>query len=134
MHMFTYVVTRCLCYSVPLTKEHLEALNAFVFHRVPVEEVGLVPAALEWVKLECQLGTSQRRYTVLKRWKEGRDSEALARMLYEGVGAWCVEAYGYFRGGVSDNYSTNSFESSVCVHVLKRLVLLRASVDRPGGL
>ncbi len=70
--------------SVPLTKEHLEALNAYVFHRVPVEEVGLVPAALEWVKLECQLGTSQRRYTLLRRWKEARDSEALARMLYEG--------------------------------------------------
>jgi hypothetical protein len=87
MLMFTCVVTWCLLCSVPLTKEHLEALNAYVFHRVPVEEVGLVPAALEWVKLECQLGTSQRRYTVLKRWKEGRDSEALARMLYEGVGA-----------------------------------------------
>lgn len=76
--------------SVPLTKEHLEALNAFVFHRVPVEEVGLVPAALEWVKLECQLGTAQKRFTVLKKWQEDHESELLARLLAgEGVTDKC---------------------------------------------
>jgi hypothetical protein len=67
--------------SVPLTKEHLEALNAFVFHRVAVEEVGLVPAALEWVKLEVQLGTAQKRYGVLRRWLDDRESAHLTTML-----------------------------------------------------
>jgi hypothetical protein len=43
------------CCSVPFTAEHLEALNGWVFQRVPVEEAGIVPAVLEWVKLESQL-------------------------------------------------------------------------------
>lgn len=43
------------CSSVPFTAEHLEALNGWVFQRVPVEEAGIVPAVLEWVKLESQL-------------------------------------------------------------------------------
>jgi hypothetical protein len=76
--------------SVPLTKEHLEALNAFVFHRVAVEEVGLVPAALEWVKLEVQLGTAQKRYGVLRRWLDDYESAKLASMLaQEGMFAYC---------------------------------------------
>ncbi len=37
------------------TAEHLEALNGWVFQRVPVEEAGIVPAVLEWVTLESQL-------------------------------------------------------------------------------
>ena len=52
--------------SVPLSQEHMSALNAFVFHRVSVEEAGLVPAVLEWVKAEVQLGTAQRRYDTVK--------------------------------------------------------------------
>ena len=69
--------------SVPLTKEHLEALNAYVFQRVPIEEVGLVPAALEWVKLEVDLGTAQKRYVVLKKWKDDRDDQATLRLLQQ---------------------------------------------------
>jgi hypothetical protein len=48
---------------------------------VAVEEVGLVPAALEWVKLEVQLGTAQKRYGVLRRWLDDRESAHLTTML-----------------------------------------------------
>ena len=65
--------------SVPFTAEHLSALNAWVFQRVPVEEAGIVPAVLEWVKLESQLAYAQRRYLSLRSWKSEQDARAAAK-------------------------------------------------------
>ena len=62
--------------SVPFTAEHLAALNAWVFQRVPVEEAGIVPAVLEWVKLESQLAYAQRRFLVLRKWLNDQNDKA----------------------------------------------------------
>jgi hypothetical protein len=47
---------------------------------VPVEEAGIVPAVLEWVKLESQLAYAQRRFMSLRQWLLDFNDRAAARM------------------------------------------------------